>query len=210
MPRKISKLMAETDTKFVGIKGPSGAGKSTAARIIQGQFPNSIILSGSNYHYKSTLEDEKLSKEVFGRTFNSIEEVLNHYLENEDADLLRKWNVSSRPYISEMYLQDMDGLLNQNLIPNPIIGEWVLLNTLTDVWGLATNRFSIDAPFEQISANTYAREGDDKSELRYGALEEWYDVGERPTRIMNDSSISEFERKVKDYTQTIGEPNKIF
>ena len=210
LPKKLSKIINETQTIFIGIKGPSGAGKSTAAKIIHEQTPNSIILSGANYQYKATLEDEALSKKVFSRTFNTIQEVLEYYLLNESAELLRNWNIEARPYMSEMYLQDINSLLNQNVIPSPIIAEWVLLNILEDVWGITTHKLSIDALPQKLSSNTLNREGVDNSELRNLSLEEWYNIGEQGVSLSNNDSLETYKKQVKDFYATISEPSKIF
>jgi len=198
--------------KFIGITGPCGSGKSTAAKAIHAYFPNSIILSGAYYHYKATVENKELARSVFGRTFDSVPEVFEHYFQNTSVEgLFKRWNTLAGPHVSEMFMQDIRSLLNQNSTPNPIIGDYFLLNTLAGVWNLTTHKITIEAPLEQIVNNQVGRKVVDEVSLQHDVLLEGLYVGRPGVIIKNTGNLSEFENKVKKYCEIIGtDSSKIF
>jgi len=212
---KLSKQdIIDAGVTFIGLKGPAGSGKTTATKVMRQHFQDALVLPGSHYHYKATVEDGKLSKSVFGRTFNSESEALQYYLENESAELLVSWITKSLPCINDMYKGDIKKLLSQNFIPNPIIADWAFANALEDVWGLTTNKLGVSATQEVIARNQGIREGKDTSSIR-SAMAFLYGVGEPADMIIENlisDDLTDYNDKVKKYCDSIivNDSSKIF
>ena len=205
LPKKLSKLMDETNTQFIGIKGASGAGKTTATKIMRAHFSDSIVLQGNHYLSKAILSDPELCESVFGKVFKNQNALWDYYYKNENPELLRKLVINANQHIADMYVEDIGNLLSQNYIPNPIIGEYAYLNTMPEVWErIATHRVGINTPITKVAENLGSRDGVDTSRLRYEACSDLYDVGTPGIEITNNGTLQEFKQKIESLCGTIG------